>query len=204
MMMRARLRSLGQGDDRGMTLVEVLLAAVLSVVVGTITTTAFVGTHKLFRTTDDETSGLADVRTASERLAKDVRDARSVLCNPTGTPAAVVSDDPTCVRHLQLWIDYNSDYIQQSDETVTWSLVNTSVAGHHNMTRTVGTVTQTEARTIVSQVAFAYDVQPGSSAPAPGAAHTSLVNTSMQYDALLTSGTTTRTVTFSARVRNVR
>jgi len=190
--------------DAGVTLVELLVSTVLMAVIGLVTTTAFVDAHKLYRVSDDETTGLADVRTAAERLAQDVRDARSVLCNPAGTPAALATADPTCVRHLQLWVDYNSDYVQQSSETVTWQLINTSVPGHHDLIRLIGSVSQTEARTIVSQVAFNYDVLPAASAPAPGMAHTTTVNTGVSYDARLSDGSTPRTTSFSARLRNVR
>ena len=193
-----------RNDDAGVTLVELLVATILMAVIGLVTTTAFVDAHKLFRATDDETTGLADVRIASERLAQDVRDARSVLCNPSGTPAGVAAADPMCVRHLQLWIDYNSDFVQEPQETVTWQLINTTMPGHHDLTRTSGATTQVEARTIVSQVAFGYDVQPATRPPAPGAVHTSTVNTGVLYDARLSDGSNPRGVSFSARLRNVR
>src|SRR5436305_908383 len=103
------LRSLRERrDDAGVTLVETLVAIILISVVSTIVTKAVVDSHKLVRITNDQTQGLTDVRIATERLSRDVRDARSVLCNPTGTPAALTGDT-SCTYHLQLWIDYNSD-----------------------------------------------------------------------------------------------
>lgn len=192
-----------RADDRGLTLVEVLVTVVLLGIVGSLVTRAVIDSHKVVRITDDQTTGLADVRLAAERLGRDVRDARSVLCNPTGTPAALASADPTCVYHLQLWVDYNSDYVQQVDETVTWKLAPGPKAGQFDLVREVGGLAVTQARTIVTQVAFGYDLPPGSAAPAAGAVSTRVVNVNMTYDALLGTGTGTKTVSFSGRLRNV-
>jgi prepilin-type N-terminal cleavage/methylation domain-containing protein len=197
-------------DDEGMTLVELLITMVIMGVVGIIVTSAMVNQNKLFRSTEDQSAGLQDVRVASERLGRDVRDARAVLCNPAGTPAALLTDT-SCQSHLQVWIDYNSDYKQQADETVTWWL-RLRVAGctgtcYYDLVRSVGTSTAiVEAHTIISNVAFAYSpVAPGSTQPTPGATTTNQVETLMQYDARKTvgDGTAQRTVHFTARLRNV-
>lgn len=190
--------------DAGVTLIELLVGMVLLSVVGALVGRATLGAHEMLRLTDDQTQGLSDVRIASERLARDVRDARSVLCNPPGTPTALVAADPLCQYHLQLWVDYNSDYAQQAAETVTWRLQPGSQAGQYDLLRSAGGSDQVEARTIVTQVAFSYDRVPGSVAPAPGAAHTTSVTTNMSYDAVLARGTSTKTVSLTARLRNVR
>lgn len=190
-------------DDRGVTLVETLVAMVLIGVIGSIVLRAVIDSNKLVRVTNDQSQGLSDVKVATERLSRDVRNARSVLCNPTGTPAALLADTD-CAYHLQLWIDYNSDYVQQLSETVTWNLRAGATSGQYDLVRKVqGGDDVVEARTIVRNVAFTYDVQPGSTAPAPGSAHTTSVNVNMFYDAQLNSGTTTKTVSVTARLRNV-
>lgn len=172
-------------------------------VIGAIVASGFVGVHRIFRSTEDQAIGLQDVRVASERLSRDVRDARSVLCNPTGTPAALVTSDPSCTYHLQLWVDYNSNYKQESGETVTWQL-RARAGGYYDLVRTVGGTSEVvEARTIIDQIAFSYDYPPGSTQPAPGAPHATTVHTNMTYDAKRTTGTSSRTVTFSGRLRNV-
>ena len=199
----ARLRRIRTTDDRGVTLVETLIVLVLVGIIGTITTRAVVDSHKVARITEDQTSGLSDVRIAAERLGRDIRDARSVVCNPTGTPAALAAADPTCIYHLQLWVDYNSDYVQQADETVTWQLATSSRPGQYDLIRTVNGAAKTQARTIVTQVAFGYDLQPGATAPAPGAASTKVVNVNMTYDAIKPYGTSNKSVSFTARLRNV-
>jgi prepilin-type N-terminal cleavage/methylation domain-containing protein len=193
-----------QRSDDGVTLVETLIVMILLAIVSTLVTRAVIDSHQVVRVVEDQTQGLADVRVASERLGRDIREARSVVCNPPGTPAALVTADPSCQYHLQLWIDYNSDYVQQSDETVTWSLDDSTRPGQFDMVRTVGSAAGVvQARTIVVQVAFAYDYPPTAAAPPPGAPHTSVVRVNMTYDSNLKSGTQNKTVSFTGRLRNV-
>jgi len=195
----ARLRQ----DERGFTLVELLVTMFLMGIVSAFVGAAFVDANKVVRTTQDQTQGLQDVRVAAERLARDIRDARSVLCNPSGTPTALATADPNCTYHLQLWTDRNSNYVQDPSETVTWQLRATSDPHHFDFIRTSNGHTQVEAHTIFAQVAFTYNYPPGATAPAAGAAHTTTVNVDMSYDAVLNQGTSPRHVTFSARLRNV-
>lgn len=192
-------------DDRGVTLVETLIVMVLLAIVSTLVTRAVIDSHKVVRIVEDQTQGLADVRIASERLGRDIREARSVVCNPPGTPAALVTSDPTCQRHLQIWVDYNSDYVQQVSETVSWSLTPSVRPNQFDLSRRVGGGADVvQARTIVTNVAFAYQpVQPLTAAPPPGAAHTTVVNVDMTYDSNTRSGTQNKTVSFTGRLRNV-
>ncbi len=194
----------GRRSDSGVTLVETLIVMLLLGVVSTLVTRAVIDSHKVVRIVEDQTTGLADVRIAAERLGRDIREARSVVCNPTGTPAALAASDPSCIFHLQLWIDYNSDYVQQAAETVTWSLVASTRPNQFDLLRTVGTASGVvQARTIVVQVAFGYDLAPVSTAPGPGVAHTRLVNVNMTYDSNTKAGTSNKTVAFTGRLRNV-
>jgi prepilin-type N-terminal cleavage/methylation domain-containing protein len=208
-----------RSGDSGVTLVELSVTILLLGVVSAFVSGAVIGAQKLFRVGDDQTRGLEQVRVAAERLSRDVRDARAVMCNPAGTPAALATADPTCAFHLQLWIDYNSDYVQQASETVTWQLVASGAAGHYNFVRSVNGSNQVEASAIVRQVAFAYcsgvtpsganptscvAITPSSTIPAPGATQAKIVNVDMSYDALYQNGkTSNRTITFSDRLRNV-
>src|SRR5690349_2847914 len=95
-------------DDAGTTLVETLVAMLLLGVIGAIVLAATVSVHKSQRVSDDETRGQEDVAVVVDRLGRDIRDSRGVVCD-----GAV--DDPTCVRHLQVWIDYNSNYKQDAN-----------------------------------------------------------------------------------------
>lgn len=198
------MRFLRPRDDGGLTLVELLVAMMLFAIIGTLTLTAFINTQHDYRVAGDQAQGLSDVKVAAERLARDIRDARAVVCDGAAS-------DPTCMRHLQLWIDYNSDYVQESDEIVTWQLVPETAGagvcgptGHCELQRVVGGTTAVEARTIVTNVAFTYDVPPTTSfAPPIGQPHTTLVNVDMTYNAMTNGGNQPKQVSFSGRLRNV-
>jgi hypothetical protein len=144
----------------------------------------------------DEADGLGDVRTVIEQLGRDVRSARAVTCDG-GT---LDPTDPTCKAHLQLWIDFNSDYrIDAGTETVIWQLVQASDGRHYQVTRTVAGKTRVVARSLIVKVAFNYDQQPTNVSTSP----THQVTTFMTYDTLIGLGTTSRNVTFTERLRNV-
>lgn len=197
------LTRLRERRDDGITLVEVLMVMLLLAIVSTLVTRAVIDSHKVVRLADDQTQGLADVRVAAERLGRDIRQSRSVVCNPAGTPAALVAADPTCLYHLQLWVDANSNYVQEVAETVTWSLEPGPKPGQFDLVRSIGATKQVQASTIVTQVAFSYDLQPQAAAPPPGAARTRSVDVDMTYDSVTNSGTAPKKVSFTGRLRNV-
>jgi prepilin-type N-terminal cleavage/methylation domain-containing protein len=178
---RARLR--GQDSaDAGVTLVELSVAIFLFGIVSTMFFTAFAVTGRTFTKVDDEATGLADVRKVSERLGRDVRNARGVDAGATASK-------------LVLWIDSNSDYRRSADESVTWEL--RTIAGdadHFDVIRKQGAATEVvEARSLVSEIAFEYDV------PAPA---TQVVATTLNYDAFAGTGAAKRTLYFAERLRN--
>jgi Tfp pilus assembly protein PilW len=168
--------------DEGFTLVEVMVAMGLGIMLSGLSLTAVVATNKSFRHDSDEASGLNDVRTVSERLERDLRDARGV-------------DAAATTSQLSIWIDYNSDYQKQTSEVVTWRLAASTDPGHYNVLRSVqGGTTTIVARSLVSQIAFSYDVTP----PA-----TKVVKVSLTYDSVIGASATTRRLDFRARLRNV-
>jgi type II secretory pathway pseudopilin PulG len=175
-----------------MTLVELLVSMIIFGILGS---ALALGVHMTVRaesTVSDESQGLGDVRAVIERLGQDVRDSRAVICDG-------VASDPTCGTHLELWVDYNSNYqLDAASELVTWKLQPESDGVHYEVTRTVNGVTQVVARTLIVKVAFTYDLPPTSTATSP----TNEVTTSLTYDAVVGSGTTSRVAYFSNRVRN--
>lgn len=184
-------------DDCGTSLVEVLVTAILLAVISGLTLFAFISGQTVVRNSDDESIGLTDVRTVIERMGRDIRDARAVICLPDTTVNA--AGDTACTAHLNLWIDSNSNYSLDSGETIEWKLV--SDGEHFDVIRknvNTGAV-QTEATTLVVQFAFSYDVAPTTSATTSVA---TLVKTAMTYDARVGSGVKSRTVEFSDRLRN--
>jgi Tfp pilus assembly protein PilW len=192
----SRFRALAQGNA-GTSLVELLVAIILAGVLGSVVLSASILTHKDLRIADDETRGQEDVSVAVERLSRDLRQARGAVCDGAAS-------DPNCAVHLQLWIDSNSNYKQDADEVVTWRLqASAGDPGHYNMIRTVNGTSTTMARTIVQNVAFAYDVPPGAGQPGPGVVATKQVTVSIFYDAVVGRGTSTRQATFTTLLRNV-
>lgn len=193
--MTARLvRTLARrAEDRGVTLVELLVAMALMSIVGMIMTAGFAAAGHANTVGQDEAQGLADVRTVIERLSRDVQSARAVTCDGAAW-------DPTCQSHLQLWIDYNSNYkIDTSSEIVTWQLQAMPDHVHYEVVRTVGGISHVEATSLIVQVAFAYDKQPTNNSTSP----TQTVTTTMTYDSLVGTGTGSRNLSFTARLRNV-
>lgn len=186
-------------SDHGFTIAEMSVAIALLSLLGSILAVGVLSTHKAVRITTDETQGLEDVRTASERLARDIRDARGVTVNDPN-PAYNASQS-----QLTVWIDYNSDYVQSADETITWQLMNAG-DGHFNMVRSVKSGGQVvEARTLVSNLAFTYCLASGACTSAPTSTNTDIrsVSVDMTYDAVIGSATSSRHVTFQVRLRNV-
>lgn len=181
------------GDDEGVTLVELLVSMLITAILGSALALGVRMTVKADSVVSDESQGLGDVRTVIERLGRDIRDARAVTCD-------AVASDPNCASHLQLWIDYNSNYqIDSASEIVTWQLKAEGDGTHYEVTRTVNGVTQVVARTLIVQVAFSYDLPPTNAATSP----TNQVTTALTYDAVPGAGTQSRIAYFTERVRNV-
>jgi prepilin-type N-terminal cleavage/methylation domain-containing protein len=182
-----------RGVDEGFTLVELMVAIILTSILGGVLALAFATTVRAQKVGQDESVGLGDVRAVIEQMGRDIRDARAVTCDGAAW-------DPTCKSHLQVWIDYNSNYkIDASTEIVTWQLTKASDGVHYQVTRTVGGVTRVVARSLIVQVAFTYDQQPTSSSTSP----TNDVTTTMTYDSVVGLGTGSRQVAFTERLRNV-
>jgi hypothetical protein len=173
--------------------VEVLTASALFGILGSVLALAMATTVRAQKSTQDETTGLGDVRTVIEQLGRDIRSARGVTCDGA-------SWDTTCKSHLQLWIDFNSNYrIDPASEVVTWQLVPADDGQHFEVTRTVNHVSRIVARSLIVQVAFTYDQQPTNSATSP----TQQVKTFMTYDTLIGLGTDKKNLSFTERLRNV-
>lgn len=186
-----------------MSLVELLVAMVLIGVLGAIVSAAVLMSQKQVRISTDEATGLADTRVVVERLGRDIRVSRGVDAGATR-------------GNLVLWIDYNSDYIRnataQPEEIITWSVVDNGSGEQFNTLRsTAGGSVQTQARTLVSSLAFCYLTVPSDDPAdclatplsAANAANTRLVTVTLQYDSALDYGSSARTSTFTERIRNV-
>jgi prepilin-type N-terminal cleavage/methylation domain-containing protein len=177
-------------SDAGLTLVELLVSMILLGVVGSLVTAAVVNASGALVHTEDENKGLQDAKVILDRMGRDVRQARGVVCD--GAAA-----DPTCTYHLQLWVDSNSDYVQQAAEVITWQLEPNGE--HYDVFRTVGTGTsalrQKQASTLIVQTVFEYE-------PGVDIAASQIVKIDLTYDAKVGLGTKERNASFIARLRN--
>lgn len=181
-----------------MTLVEVLVAMALIGVVSALMVAGMRDTVRVLTFAEDDTRGLSDAKVVLDRLASDVREGRSVVCDgglaQTDDPN---SADPNCASHLQMWIDYDSDYAQDRNEVVTWRLARSQDGEHFDVIRYQGLddrVGKTEATSLIVRTLFTYDTATPSAATA--------VTLSMQYDALVGRGTELKTATVTTRLRN--
>jgi len=179
-----------------MTLIELLVTMILLGVVSTLVVTAVIQSSRILTHNDDEATGLADAKVILDRLGRDIREARSVVCDGgLADPADATSLDVTCERHLQLWVDANSDYIQQPSEVITWRLQKNG--DHYDVFRVVGTgVGRRQASSLIVNALFKYDGGTGIAATARE------VNVSITYDSIVGRGSSPRVASLSARLRN--
>lgn len=187
-------------DDRGITLVEVLVTMFIMGVVGALASGAVaIAAHTQVRN-DDENRGQQDAKVILDRMGRDARQARGVVCDGgLADPTDSGSADPGCLAHLQLWIDFNSDYVEQPAEIVTWRLEHNADGVHFDVFRIIGSgssaIRQRQASSLIVRTLFDYDT------PAhPEQAQ--LVSMAMQYDAIVGAGVELRSASFSTRLRN--
>jgi len=114
-------------DDSGISLVEMLVTTALIGVASALMLGGIQNVNRVLTFADDDNRGLFDAKVVLDRIARDVRQGRSIVCD--GGLAQLDdpgSTDPNCASHLQVWIDYDSDYAEDPDEVVTWRLARSS------------------------------------------------------------------------------
>jgi type II secretory pathway component PulJ len=94
--------------DRGTTLVELLVATVVTAALGGAVTAVTVTTWRTQQLRARSSDGTAAAKVATELLSRDLRDARAVLAGSAGS--------------VTVWDDRNSDYRRQPAETLTWTV----------------------------------------------------------------------------------
>jgi prepilin-type N-terminal cleavage/methylation domain-containing protein len=215
----------GQG---GMTLIELLVAMSLLGVVSSLVLVGVQGAVRVMTHTDDENRGLQDAKVILDRLSRDIREARGVVCDDPapqpGDPVLVPFDhdqDATtapimihkrCPDRAQLWIDDDSDYLQDSTEVVTWELAANADGVHYDVWRckgalgvntcdanAVGVDRRLQASALIVRTLFYYENTSGNVVE-PEAA--TLVSLKMDYDAIVGRGVDVKQAAVSARLRN--
>ena len=188
--LRSRLRR-----EHGVTLIELMVTMVL---LGVVSALVLVGVQQATRVlthTDDENRGLQDAKIILDRLSRDIRQARGVVCDGAG-------GDTYCREHLQLWIDEDSDYIEDPEEIVTWKLLDNPDGEHFDVWRVQGVSPATpdqrrQASALIVKTLFYYDVGPNTD-PSPSR----LVSLKMEYDAIVGRGVNIKEAAVSVRLRN--
>jgi prepilin-type N-terminal cleavage/methylation domain-containing protein len=180
------------GGEAGVTLIEMLVTMILLGVVGTLVTSAVVNASTGLIHTDDENKGLQDAKVILDRMGRDVRQARGVVCDAAAA-------DPTCQAHLQLWVDSNSDYVKSNNEIITWELEQDADGEHFDVYRITGlgatAVKQRQASTLIVQTVFVYEA-------GKAIDKSQVVQIGLKYDSKVGIGTKERQVAFTARLRN--
>lgn len=95
-------------DEAGLTLVELLVAVLLASVVGIGVVRTAAGSVRAERAVVDVRDAMDDARTATERIRRDVRDARRVTATAT---------------RLELWVDDDQDGVEETPEQIVYQLV---------------------------------------------------------------------------------
>lgn len=184
--------------SNGTTLVELgitmgLLSIVSALLMSSLSTSARANSQ-----VDDQHRGLADLQVVTERMSRDLRAARGV------DPLATTSQ-------LTLWIDSDSDYRRDTNESVTWRIQCrtgvdcTTDDRQYDVERVVGPIAtgevQTVGQSLVSDIAFAYVADGASVDLIPESA--TAVQVSMEYDAVVDAYAQSNVVNFEVRLRNV-
>ena len=193
-----------KNDENGLTLVELVVTISLVSVLGLLVTSAVIFASRTFLQTSDEQQGLSDAKVVLDRVARDIRESRGVLCDGgLADPNDPGSADELCQAHLQLWLDgvcdNNPDYLQQDEEIVEWRLRRVDEI-HFDVIRIQGKDTDCEseqlvATSLIMRALFEYDTP-----TAPEDA--SLVTLKMTYDAIAGVGVDAREAKTTARLRN--
>lgn len=170
-------------DDRGISIAELVIAMMIFSLVGVMAVSGLSSSTRSIGQVDDEVQGLQDLRVVSERLSRDLRQARGI-------------DASSNANQVTIWIDADADYKQTSSETITWKLLAGPNPGLYDVVRQDATGKKSiVGHSLVSDIAFTYS-------PAPP--KTRVVSVDMTYDAMPGRYAKLRKATFETRLRNVQ
>ncbi len=192
--------------QRGMTLVELLVAVFMLAIIGAISVAVFMSSSETYGRTDDDVRGQQDIKAVTERLTKDLRAARGIEGGQSATatlPALPASN----ASQLVVWIDANSDYVQSPGETVLWQVTaSLSSPGHFDVTRTViGGTTVVVGTSVIDAFAFKYFTTAGTTPLAftpTEVEKAGIVEVQLKYDAILGSYLGEKFNIYQVRLRN--
>jgi type II secretory pathway pseudopilin PulG len=200
-----------------MTLIELLVAMILLGVVSSLVVVGVRDAVRVLTQADDENRGLQDAKVILDRLSRDIREARGVVCDDpapaVGDPVVDASGLPTrCPDYVQLWIDDDSDYLEDASEVVTWALTENPDGIHFDVWRCQGALEgspcdadatgvqrKRQASALIVRTLFNYADAEGNPVQPEDA---TLVRLRMDYDAIVGRGVNIKQASVSARLRN--
>lgn len=189
--MTHRSRARGAGE-RGMTLVELLVAVLILGIIGAISLAVFLSSAETYGRTDDDVRGQQDIKAVTERLTHDLRLARGI-------------DPGATVNKLVIWVDYNADYKQGAGEKITWDVAaSASNPGHFDVRRTLdGSSPVVVGSAVIDATTFRYYTTAGT-APldAANVQKAGLVEVTLRYDAILGAYLGEKQNIYEVRLRN--
>lgn len=180
-----------QRDERGITFVEMMVATAISAMVGSLLIAALSMVTRVDRFTREDSEALGELRTASERFQKEMRQARKIY-DASNAPASTATT-------VHFWVDYNLDNQQNASERIIWRF-ETMSSGMRLVRTTKAKEDATppeppfiEAIGLVSGSSFAY-------APAPP--DTTAVTLTLRADISSGSQPSGRAIRTQVRLRN--
>ena len=204
-------------DQRGMTLIELLVAMSLLAVVSSLVVVGVRGACRDMTPTAAEHRGLPDAKGCGARLSIVIRVARGVVCDAEapepGDPVLDAQGLPVrCPDYVQLWVDDDSDYLEDSSEVVTWELAENDDGVHFDVWRcrgaldgdpcdgeAAGVERRLQASALVVRTLFNHADAAGNAVEPEDA---TLVRLQMDYDAIVGAGVDVKQASVSARLRN--
>jgi type II secretory pathway pseudopilin PulG len=182
-------------DERGITFVEMMVASAIAAVVGSLLIAALSMVTHVDRFTSQDSQALGQLRTATERFQKELRQARKVYC---GCPADDTNVPASTTTTVHFWVDYDRNNQQDLEEQVIWRLETASSGGM----RLIRTNEQKEADD-EDPFIQAVNLLTGSSfAYSPAPPDTTAVTLTLRADVSPGSDPSARTVRTQVRLRN--
>jgi type II secretory pathway pseudopilin PulG len=168
-------------DERGAFTVSVLvIASALALLISAAAFGGLVSATQTESYLSQESIALAELRTATERFGKEVRQARVIYADSTS-------------KMVHFWVDSDRDHQQNLNERISWEIVATSEGMAQLQRRTDAGMDATIHAQLVDVDAFSY-------APAP--TETTVITATFSADTRTDDGGDARPVRTEIRLRN--
>jgi type II secretory pathway component PulJ len=94
-------------EESGISLPELMVGSFITMLVGALLVASITAALRVEDFTSEDSQALGELRTATERFEKEVRQARKVYVGSTGD-------------RIQFWVDYDRDNQQDLEEQIIW------------------------------------------------------------------------------------